>query len=298
MNNLTKILTFLICFSPVLTMAQDSTEAEVPAKKSIVILHYYAINNTVPYFKVETKNKIGKKFEPVKEVEISLYLGNEESPDALIAKLKTNAAGVAVTGIPGSLGSIWKSASGHSILAKAAGTKNFDESEVELSITKAKIELDTISDGETRSIQVKLLKQDGDSWIPATDVEMKVAVKRLGGDLLVSEEETYTTDSTGMIAAEFTRDSLPGDEKGNLVLVAKIDENEEFGNLYVEKTVPWGVALNATNDFEKRSLWATSNKAPVWLLIMAYSIMIGVWTVIIYLVFQMIRIKKLRKFNR
>jgi len=99
---------------------------------------------------------------------------------------------------------------------------------------------------------------------------MKVAVKRLGGDLVVSEEETYTTDSLGMIEAEFGRDSLPGDEKGNLILVAKIDENEELGNLAVEKTVPWGIAMKTTNDFDQRSLWATGNKAPVWLLFMAY----------------------------
>jgi hypothetical protein len=297
MNNRTKILSFLFCCATYLAMAQDSTKEEAPPRKSMVIVNYYAINNTVPYFKIETKNKIGKKFESIGGVEVTLYLGSETSPDALIAKVKTNDLGEAVTGIPGSLAPVWKSASAQTILAKATGSKNFDESEAELSITKARIELDTISDGETRTIQIKLLKQDGDHWNPAADVEMKVAVKRLGGDLVVGDEETYTTDSLGMIEAEFGRDSLPGDEKGNLILVAKIDENEELGNLAVEKTVPWGIAMKTTNDFDQRSLWATGNKAPVWLLFMAYSIMIGVWSVIIYLVFQMIRIKKLGTTN-
>jgi len=293
MNNLTKILSLIFFCSTYIVVAQDSTKEKTQARQSLVILNYYDLNNTVPYFKVQTKNKTGKKIEPVGNIDVSLYMGSEATSDALIAKVKTNPKGEAVTGIPASLASIWKSASKHSILAKAAATDKYDESEAQLSITKAKIEIDTISDGETRTIKVKLLNQDGDAWIPAKDVEIKVAIKRMGGDLMVGDKESYTTDSLGMVEAEFSRDSLPGDEKGNLVLVAKVDENEELGSLAFEKTVPWGVIPKTSNVFYNRSLWATGNKAPIWLIFMASSIMIGVWGVIIYLAFNLIKIKKL-----
>ena len=47
--------------------------------------------------------------------------------------------------------------------------------------------------------------------------------------------------------------------------------------------------------FDQRKLWATKFRTPLWLLFMAYSIVIGVWGTIIYLVLQIIRIKRIGK---
>jgi hypothetical protein len=122
---------------------------------------------------------------------------------------------------------------------------------------------------------------------------MKVGVKRLGGNLTVGDADTYTSDSTGLASAEYKRDSLAGDEKGNLVLVAKIEDNDTYGNLVVEKSVPWGKAVLADTHFWHRTLWSTGNRAPIWLLLIAFAIIIGVWSSIIYLVRQVIKIKKI-----
>jgi len=79
-----------------------------------------------------------------------------------------------------------------------------------------------------------------------------------------------------------------------MVLVAKVEDNDQYGNLLVQKTVPWGVALKTNNGFfNQRTLWTTRFRAPLWLLFMAYSITIGVWGTIIYLVLQIFRIKKI-----
>jgi hypothetical protein len=116
----------------------------------------------------------------------------------------------------------------------------------------------------------------------------------MGGILPAGDEETYTTDSTGSVTAEFKKDSLPGDEKGNIVLAAKVEDNDLFGNLLVEKKAPWGIATKPDkNFFDQRTLWSTRFRTPIWLLFMAYSIVIGVWGTIIFLVFQIVKIKKL-----
>ncbi len=131
-------------------------------------------------------------------------------------------------------------------------------------------------------------------WVPAKDVEMKVGVERNGSILSAGDKETYTTDSTGIVSVEFKRDSLPGDIKGNFILAAKVEDNDQFGNLLVEKTVPWGVTLKPDQSFfNQRTLWSTRFKTPLWLLFMAYSIVIGVWGTIIYLALQIVKIKKL-----
>ena len=69
---------------------------------------------------------------------------------------------------------------------------------------------------------------------------MKIGVNRMGGNLTAGDEETYTADSTGTVTVEFKRDSLPGDQREKLFLVAKVEDNDQYGNLSVEKTVPWG----------------------------------------------------------
>ena len=129
--------------------------------------------------------------------------------------------------------------------------------------------------------------------MPVKDIEMKLRIKRMLGNLSVGDAETYTADSTGTASAEFKRDSMPGDQKGNLTLVARVEDNDKYGNLVVEKTVPWGVAVKQNkNFFDQRTLWSTRFRTPLWLLFMAYSIVIGVWGTIIYLIWQIVKIKK------
>ena len=87
---------------------------------------------------------------------------------------------------------------------------------------------------------------------------------------------------------------MPGDEKGNLLLVAKVEDNDSYGNLVTERSVPWGTSVKADNSFfDLRTLWTTRFRTPYWLLIIAYSIVIGVWGSIFYLVKQMLRVKKM-----
>jgi len=76
------------------------------------------------------------------------------------------------------------------------------------------------------------------------------------------------------------------------VIVAKVDDNDQFGNLLIEKTVPWGAKFIPVNDFGKRTLFATSGRAPIWLILIAAAIVIGVWGVLILLVVNLFRIRK------
>ena len=88
---------------------------------------------------------------------------------------------------------------------------------------------------------------------------------------------------------------MPGDEKGNIILVASVEENDSYGNLAVEKQVPWGKVAATSKHFWHRTLWSTGNRAPLWLLAMASGIIIGIWGTIIYLVWQILKIRKMGK---
>ncbi len=282
----------MLCFlaTGISALAQDSSAAQ-PS----VNLRYFIENNSIQYLLVQTRIKVGRKFEPLPRQVVQLYL-DSNSAENLIMKTYTDEKGKAKVIIPPSFKAKWSNSSKHSFIGVLEGTSLEDERSTSLETTKAKILIDTSNNEGARIVNVTVMFFENNEWLPAKDVEMKVGVARAASILSAGDEETYTTDSTGTATVEFKRDSLPGDLRGNIVLVAKVEDNEQYGNLLVEKTVPWGVSVKpGKNFFDQRTLWSTRFRTPPWLLLMAYSIVIGVWSTLIYLAFCIVKIKKLSK---
>ena len=285
----------ILCFmASVLSIsAQDTAKAEPVIKaEPAVKVRYFSNNNNIQYLIV--KSVIGKKLLPLPMKVVNVYL-DSVSADNLITKTTTDNNGKSIIFIPITFQDKWKSKAKHNFIAVMEAATTEEEITAELEVTKSKIEIDTSSNEEgVRSISVKVMFFENNAWVPAPDVEMRVGVSRLGGILSAGDAETYTTDSTGSVSVEFKRDSLAGDLQGNYILAAKVEDNDSYGNLLVEKTVPWGVAYKPdTTFFSLRNLWTTQFRSPYWLLFMAYSIVFGVWGTMIYLIRQMWKIKKL-----
>ena len=291
-KNILLLLPLLMLLFVQRSAAQDKEEVkeEKEVVREMVQLKYYNDSNKVQYLTIQSLLRKGKKTEPQPNKSYELYLDSMGSSQ-LIAKVVTDQAGKAKSFLPPALTNEWKAATKHTFIAVEPGK---EDAVTELEVSKAKLNIDTTSEEGTRNITVQVMKYENDEWLPAPDVELKVGIQRLGGVLNAGEEEAYTTDSTGTVTVELIKDSLPGDEKGNIVLVAKAEDNDQFGNLLVTKTVPWGKALKLDKRFfHHRSLWATKFYTPFWLLFMASSIVIGVWGTILYLVFQIVKIKNL-----
>lgn len=273
------------------SQAQDS----IP-RKLVLSLGYYMPDDKVPYLKVTAKEKIERQFFPMKDIEANVYIG-EEADENLLGKVKTNAKGEGKVFISSDFKTSWDSLSTITFLAVSEANKDFESEQAEIEITKARIEIDTATDEESKNITVRVFEMKDGAWQPAPEVELKIGIKRLLSNLPVDEEGLFTTDSSGEVTAEFLRDSLYGDDKGNLVLVARTDDHELYGNITSLKTVPWGIAAPKNDFFHKRSLWATRDKTPIWLLFLAYSIVGAVWGVLIYLVVLFLKIRRLGKIS-
>ncbi|MEO7266018.1 MAG: hypothetical protein ABIW38_13970 [Ferruginibacter sp.] len=282
-------LIFVFGISAGKVKAQDSTESP-----TILGIKYFLPENNVPYIEINTKKKLGRKFEPVVNVTVNVYL-DEVGDKNLLGKVITGKTGLARIGIPASLKTSWDALDEFKIVAASVPTAKEEALSEELTIKKAILVIDTSSADGMRIVTGQLKEKKGAEWVAVKDIEMKLRIKRLLGNLTVGDEETYTSDSTGLASAEFKKDSMPGDAKGNLVLVARVEDNDVYGNLVVEKTAPWAVPGVTDANFWHRSLWSTGNRSPIWLLIIAIAIIGGVWGTIIYLVRQMFKIKKLGK---
>jgi len=286
------ILLLTPLFFTLVTYVVAAQEDSVVAKE-LVKLKYFNDNNNVQFLMLENSLKTGKKIEPLRNKEFELYLDSNKTEN-LIARVTTDKNGKAKAILPPSLKGVWEANPMHKFIAVAAGKE--EEPAAELEITKAKIQIDTVSEEGKRSIAVQVMKYENNEWVAANEVEMKVGIQRHGGILSAGDEEMYTTDSSGIATVELKKDSMPGDGKGNIVLVAKVEDNDLFGNMMVERTVPWGIALKPGNPFfDQRTLWSTRFRTPIWLLVMAWSIVVGVWGTIFYLIMQIVRIKKLGK---
>ena len=259
-----------------------------------VTISYFALDNKLPYLTVNAKSKIDGKFQPVGGASIKLYLDKDSTgrPLGLIATVVTGEKGKAAADIPASLEKIWKASTSHTFIAVTGKTKDFDETSTELAIAKARITIDTADD---KNVVAVVSEFKDNQWVPVKGVEVKLGIKRLGGELQIGEEQSYTTDSLGRVKGEFKKLGMPGDKTGNIILVAKVEDNDTYGNLRMEKTEPWGVKFVANDDFFQRALWGSQFHSPFWLVFLAYSIVIGVWGTIIYLIFLIIKIKKLGK---
>jgi hypothetical protein len=290
LNNLTLVLMLFLAAAPVVMQAQEE-EKEAPLL--LVSLRYFNKDNKIPYLLINTKAKIDGKFQPVPNTAIKLYIDSSSDEKNFMGRFVTDEKGNAKAILPVHIQRAWNAAEKHSFIATSEASKQYEETEGTLDITKSRMSIDTISDGETRSVVVTVTSLEGGKWVPAKEVEMKIGVQRLGGILGVNDEATFTTDSSGQVTAEFAKLKLPGDNKGDLILVAQVEDNETIGNISASMSAPWGVPAVHEKNFFKRSLWGTNHRTPIWLLLMAYSIIGTVWGVLIFLVFQLSKIKRL-----
>ena len=281
-NYITIALLLFSCIS-IASYAQD-------AKNDLLLsLSYFNNNNQTQYLTAHTKTKIEGKFQLVAGIQLSFYIGSE-APANLLGKSITNDKGEATVLIPAAAKEEWNKTSKPGFIVVSEASKLYDANKANTDIVKAKIKIDTAAD---KKIVATLLELKDTVWAPVKGVDIKIAVKRFDGDLNVSETQTYTTDSTGMASADFKRDTLAGDSKGNLVLIAKVEDNDIYGNLSSEKIVPWGVATNFISQYDRRTLFARRGHSPIWLEMLAYSIIVGVWGVLIYLIVQIKKLKSL-----
>ncbi len=280
---------YIILASVLLFSCCGLLQAQSEKPELLLTPAYFNNNNQTQYLVATAKSKIEGKFQMIPNIHVSFYITDESAPN-LLGKAVTNNKGQAVLMIPASARDEWNKSPKQHFLLVSAANKQFAETRGTVEITKAKIQIDTAAD---RSVVATLLALKDSTWVPVIAADLRVAVKRQNGDLNINETPTFTTDSSGRVTTEFKRENLPGNTRGNLVLIARLDDNELYGNLSAEKEVPWGVVLTQVSTFNHRTLFARRGYSPVWLELIAYSIVVSVWGIILYLLLQIRNIKKL-----
>ena len=180
--------------------------------------------------------------------------------------------------------------SGISIIAAIESDKYYEDAKVQASVKEADLRIDLMEKDSLKLITATVTEvmANGEKR-PVPDVEVSFGVKRLFGTMPLAEEAIATTDGEGAASFSFPKE-IKGNEKGEVVIVATILDNEIYGNVEAIKNTQWGIPLAVDKNPFPRALWEP--RAPI-ILIVSFSIIFGgIWITYGIVIFHIIKIKR------
>jgi hypothetical protein len=124
-------------------------------------------------------------------------------------------------------------------------------------------------------------------------VEVHFYIKRMFS--LLPIDKAIATDESGVAEVAIPK-TLPGDSSGSVIAFAKVEDDERAGSIETQISVN-GLppAQSIDGDKHLRALWASRDKAPIFLIIASNMIITGVWGTLFYVIVQLFKLKKLQK---
>lgn len=275
------ILVFLT-FSFGTVMAQD----ESTAGKTNLKLDYYN-QSGLRKLVATLKTKIEGKYKPVEGMTISFdAVSGKEKKD--LGTALTSDKGKATIDIPEEIFSTGGEKGVYTFEANFAGTKEFLTSSGTTAIKNAGMEISFAQKDSVKSIVCKVFEKGMDGkTINVNDLKVSFYVPRTFSLLKVGEG----TLADGMVNVDFPV-TLPGDSAGFLTIVAKIEDDETFGNIEASGGTTWGKPL-PPEKIVHRGLGDTN--APLWMVYTLIVLLSVVWFHFLYVIFTIFRIRFIGK---
>jgi hypothetical protein len=135
---------------------------------------------------------------------------------------------------------------------------------------------------------LKAVLTDATTNEPITGESVSLQVDRLFKPLTIGES-FYTTDADGVVMAPIAND-IPGID-GNLTFMAVID-SDDYHKVISSIDAKIGVPIVENSTFDERTLWSPRDKTPILMLIFLNLLIFGIWSILIYLTYNLIKIAK------
>lgn len=170
--------------------------------------------------------------------------------------------------------------------ASFAGKDSIEAAEEIVTVKRARLEITPVKEDSLLTVKLKLIDLSASAEMPIKETDLGVFVKRLFNPLKLGEGKT---DEAGEAVIEIPG-NLPGDAKGNLTLIGRLDENETYGNVEASIVQPWGTPVSDEVKELPRALW--SSHPPIWMLVTFIILMTAVWGHYIVIIFELFRLRK------
>jgi hypothetical protein len=141
------------------------------------------------------------------------------------------------------------------------------------------IVLEFMTGGSDGELSVKATGYVDEKPQPVKGAEMQLTVSRTFGKLIIDENKE--TDERGEVKF-LVPATLKGDPEGKLSLTARLTEEDLYGIAAADTLLSMGEAVVPVSLTEKRAMWNTVRKAPIWLIVTFTLAFMGVAATILY----------------
>ena len=272
------VLSVFLCTS---SFAQKAKKDKIRLKAE-----YVKIMNAEIYFDIKATAKVDNQNIDVSNIDLTIY--NNIGDDQIeLGKTKTNMNGESRFILKDINAIKPDSTNIYNIEISFDGNDSFSGASKSISFKNANIEAKLITKDSINYITATLIDKSTDSVV--SDALLRVQVQRLFRPLRIGEEFN-STDETGTIIVPI-EEGIPGVD-GKLTFEVVLKDSDDFGTVKALVNAPIGVPIVDESTFDERTMWSPRNKTPLFLLIFPNLIILGIWGIIIYLILNLIKLKK------
>lgn len=220
---------------------------------------------------------------PLPGMEVSFYLSGPEKK--LLGTAITDKKGAAKLELTSEMKIAAEADGKWAFNSGFAGNDSIEAASADLSVKDVTLVATFTEPDSIKTISVKAYTTDKGKEIPVSGELVLVYVPRMFSLLPIGE---ITLDEAGNGSIEFPSD-LPGDKQGNVTIITRFEENENFGNVEKLETLKWGIPTEYSVPTTHRALWTKT--APKWMIYTLSVLLAGVWGHYLFAIISLIRIR-------
>ena len=222
---------------------------------------------------------------PVHEAEI-LFLNVLEDEESELGKVLTDETGTATLHLPPGQKYLVNEEGFSEFVARFEGTKEIRKKEADLQIMDLVLQIEAEEIDSVKTVTVHAFSLDSTNQkVPQDDVDLKISVRGMLSDFTIDEGST----ENGAFEIEFPND-IPGDVNGEFMLIAYVEDSDDFGNVEYTIRSDWGI-FDDIPQKQTNELW--TEVAPMWMYVVLTIMLVGVWAFYFYSIVKIRKIWKL-----
>lgn len=273
------VLFFTSCFQNL--NAQNNKKSKLRLKAQFIKI---IDGNT--FIDIKATSKIKKQNIKVSNIDLIVY--NEINEEKIkLGETKTNTDGETAFNLNNFNTITSDSTDTYTIVIKFKGNDLYKKALKRIHFKNATIQANLITKDSINYITANL--KDIATDTPIADVSLDVQVQRLFRPLPIGKEFHYTDDDGTILVP--IEEKIPGVD-GNLTFEVVLNDSDEYGTVKALVKTSIGTPIVDESTFDQRTMWSPRNKTPLFLLIFPNILIIGIWSILIYLLINLIKITK------
>jgi len=262
------------------------TEGAIQPQEQVDLnMEYYQIND-IKFLKLSLSIPDDDSQADLQGVEVNLYM-NEISQATKLGNIIVEAGGSGKFELVEPFNTVTDTLYEYTFIASLKDHNRFADTRTELTIRLTELKIETFVEDSKNFVRATLKEKTATGeFIPVEWEELLFEVERIFGLLPVAEYGF--TDDSGSVEIDYP-DDMPGDEDGTIIIVVRLEEHPDYGNVEFREAVPWGVPVQTHTDIIESRTWM-SRDAPLFFVMIFWGGLIASFTAIGYVIYNIYKI--------